>query len=101
MLITHNHFNQVNIIFHMAATVRFDEKLEKATAINVRATKDVSLLAQKMTRLKSFIHVSTAFSNCVHNVIEERVYPTPMHYNYLLDVSEHFDSFLLEKLTPW
>lgn len=85
----------------MAATVRFDEKLKTATSINVRATKVLAQLAQKMMRLKSFIHVSSVFANCIHNVIEEKVYPPPMHYSYLLDISEQFDDFLLENMTSW
>ena len=28
-----------NVVFHVAATVRFDEKLSKSIAINVRGTK--------------------------------------------------------------
>ena len=31
--------NQTNVVFHVAATVRFDENLSKAIAINVRGTK--------------------------------------------------------------
>ena len=31
--------SETNVVFHVAATVRFDEKLSKAIAINVRGTK--------------------------------------------------------------
>ena len=30
---------KTNVVFHVAATVRFDEKLSKAITINVRGTK--------------------------------------------------------------
>lgn len=43
---------EVNVIFHMAATVRFDESLRKATVINVRATKDVLQLAKQILNFK-------------------------------------------------
>lgn len=39
------------IIFHVAATVRFDEKLKLALAINVNGTKEVMLLSKTMKSL--------------------------------------------------
>lgn len=44
--------DEVNVVFHVAATVRFDEKLRKATNINVRATRDVMKLCSNMKDLK-------------------------------------------------
>lgn len=42
----------VNIIFHCAATIRFDEKLKLAFDINVHGTIEVIELAKQMTALK-------------------------------------------------
>jgi fatty acyl-CoA reductase len=42
----------VNIVFHMAATVRFDEKLPVAVATNVLGTRDLMLLCQNCTKIK-------------------------------------------------
>jgi fatty acyl-CoA reductase len=42
----------VTHIFHVAATVRFDEKLRLAIGINVMGTHNVLELAKQMTRLK-------------------------------------------------
>ena len=44
--------DNVNIIFHCAATVRFDEKLRQAVNINVRGTKLMLLFAKEMKNLK-------------------------------------------------
>ena len=41
-----------NVVFHVAATVRFDEKIRLATAINVKATVDLLKLARTMPNLK-------------------------------------------------
>ena len=41
-----------HIVFHGAATVRFDESLRQAVNINVRGTKLVVLLAKQMKNLK-------------------------------------------------
>jgi len=44
--------NEVNIIFHGAATVRFDEHIRVAMTINVLGTRELLNLARKMTNLK-------------------------------------------------
>lgn len=44
--------DEANIVFHVAATVRFDEKLRLAVAINVNGTRDVLDLCRQMRKLK-------------------------------------------------
>lgn len=44
----------VNIIFHMAATVRFEEKLSTAININVKSTKFLLKFAQKLPNFKVY-----------------------------------------------
>jgi alcohol-forming fatty acyl-CoA reductase len=44
----------VNVVFHAAATVRFDEKLRLAYSINVQGTRDLLKLCDKMENLKVF-----------------------------------------------
>ena len=41
-----------HIVFHGAATVRFEETVTNAVEINVRGTKLMLLLAKEMTNLK-------------------------------------------------
>jgi alcohol-forming fatty acyl-CoA reductase len=53
--------NEVEIVFHAAADVRFDESLKEATEINIRGTREIMLLSQRMLNLNVFIYVSTAF----------------------------------------
>lgn len=42
----------VNIVLHSAATVRFDEKLKMAVAINVHGTQEIIKLAKEIVNLK-------------------------------------------------
>lgn len=42
----------VNFVFHCAATIKFNEHLEIATAINVQGTKYLLALAEEMKYLK-------------------------------------------------
>lgn len=53
---------EVSIVFHVAATVKFNEKMKLAADINVRSLKDAIYLSKKMPKLKvrilSYVWVS-------------------------------------------
>ncbi|XP_005180105.1 fatty acyl-CoA reductase wat [Musca domestica] len=66
--------DEVNVVMHCAATVRFNEPLSNATQINVAATQDLLDMAKEMKNLKAFVHVSSAFANCVVIDAEEKFY---------------------------
>lgn len=80
-------YDEVEVVIHCAATVRFDQDFRTAYYINIRSVKDLMTNARKMRKLQSFIHVSTAFSNCQQKVIEEKVYKPPM-------TAEQMDTFM-------
>lgn len=42
----------VNFVFHCAATIKFNEPLELATKINIQGTENLLSLASKMKNLK-------------------------------------------------
>lgn len=65
----------VNIIFHCAANVKFVDKLKNAINNNVAGTLRVLLLAQKMKQLKVFSHMSTIASHSYQFHLDERYYP--------------------------
>ncbi|XP_017770686.1 PREDICTED: uncharacterized protein LOC108558317 [Nicrophorus vespilloides] len=90
---------EVNIILHSAATVRFDEHLTIATNINVRAIRDLIAMAKKMPQLKSFIHISTVYSNCIRKEIDENFYEASMKGNNLIDLIECLDENLISDIT--
>lgn len=90
----------VSIVFHSAATVKFDEPLQLAVAINIIATRDLLVLAKGMSNLKAFIHVSTAYSNCHLKKIDETFYTPSIEGNKLITLSECLEGSQLERLTP-
>ncbi|XP_030379539.1 fatty acyl-CoA reductase wat-like isoform X2 [Scaptodrosophila lebanonensis] len=92
--------DNVNIVFHMAATVRFDEKLKTAMKINVNAAHDIMLLCKEMSNLKSVVHVSTAYTQCPQKIIEEKFYPPPSDAKNLMLMTECIPDKLLEHITP-
>lgn len=91
---------EVNVVFHMAATVRFDEKLKIAMQINVQACKDVMQICSEMLHLKSVVHVSTAYTQCPQRRIEERFYAPPIDSGKVLVLTECASDKLLESITP-
>jgi len=44
--------NNVNFVFHCAATIRFNESIQIATKINIQGTENVVTLATNMINLK-------------------------------------------------
>lgn len=92
--------SNVNIIFHAAATVRFDENLKLAFSINVNGTRGVLDLAREMENLKSMIHISTAYANCHLSRIEEKFYDYPINYGTLEQILEKVDAKAAEGITP-
>ncbi|XP_035788289.1 fatty acyl-CoA reductase wat-like isoform X2 [Anopheles albimanus] len=65
---------ETEIVFNVLASVKFNESIRNAIATNVGGTRKVLLLAKRMVRLKTVVHVSTLYSNCDRPTIEERVY---------------------------
>lgn len=65
---------KVNIVFHGAATVKFNEPLKVAMNLNTRGTERVIELCTGMINLISFIHVSTAYSNPEQAEVDEIIY---------------------------
>ncbi|XP_050301949.1 fatty acyl-CoA reductase wat-like [Anthonomus grandis grandis] len=91
---------EVNVVFHVAATVRFDEKIKTAVAINIRSPRDLVRLGKEMKGLKSFVHVSTVYGNCLNSYIEERIYDPPIDGNKLILMTENVPEKMLDELTP-
>ncbi|XP_031331140.1 fatty acyl-CoA reductase wat-like [Photinus pyralis] len=91
---------KVNCIFHFAATVRFDQKIRTAAYINVRATRDLLRMANRMFNLKSFVYMSTAYSYCVQRDIGEEFYKPPITGENLLKLVDSCSDDFLDKITP-
>lgn len=69
--------DEVDVIVHNGATVKFDEIISVALKINVMATKHMLDLAMECKHIQSFVYVSTAYSHCYRQHIEEQFYGSP------------------------
>ncbi|CAL9697038.1 unnamed protein product [Knipowitschia caucasica] len=90
----------IHIVFHCAATIRFNEPLKDAMQLNVLATQKMLALGRKMKQLEIFLHVSTAYANCDRELIEEVIYPPPVDYRKLIDTLDWMDDDMVAVMTP-
>lgn len=83
---------EVNVVVHSAASVRFDDSLQRAVLLNTRGAREVAALALGMPELRVLVHVSTTYCNTHQPVIEEKVYPMPTEtradWNQVIQVAE-------------
>lgn len=67
------------------ASVNFNNPLNDAIKTNVLATEKVVDLAKAAESLKSFIHVSTLFSNINGYNVDEKIYPCSLSYQKFIE----------------
>uniref|UniRef100_V5GSY3 Fatty acyl-CoA reductase n=1 Tax=Anoplophora glabripennis TaxID=217634 RepID=V5GSY3_ANOGL len=89
----------VNVVFHSAATIKFDEKLKLSVTINVLGTQRLVELCKKMNHLECLVHVSTAYCNCDRSEVKEVVYPPSIGPNQITSLVDVLDEDLLDSLT--
>lgn len=92
--------SKVSVIFHSAATVKFEEPLNVAVENNVVSVDNLINLANKLVNLESLVHVSTAYSNCDRKRVEEVFYSTPIEADKLMDMSQWMKPEMLDKISP-
>ncbi|XP_063912618.1 fatty acyl-CoA reductase wat-like [Zophobas morio] len=97
--------NETTCVFHIAANVNFQQTI-KESSYNVKATKEMITLAGKMEKLKIFVYVSTAYSNCLNNHIRDEIYQPPIKAQAFLDLvdscnEDDLENTLLAYLNKW
>ncbi|KAK9295205.1 hypothetical protein QLX08_010398 [Tetragonisca angustula] len=90
--------HNVNIVFHVAATVRFNEPLNVAVDTNTKGTARVIQLCKELKHVISVVHVNTAYSNAYLSEIEEKVYTTCLAPSAVIDICESKDKTLIDLL---
>ncbi|XP_050422287.1 fatty acyl-CoA reductase wat-like isoform X2 [Adelges cooleyi] len=93
--------NEVNIVIHSAATVRFDEHLRKAVKINIIALQDILKISREIKNLKAVVHISTAYSNCAgRKSVDEVFYDLPISGDNLIQVVNNLNDEFINNVTP-
>nr|CAD7585957.1 unnamed protein product [Timema genevievae] len=110
---------EVSVVFHSAATVKFDEMLKQSVNINMLGTKRLVQLCHRILGLedrtsvslsitglatcirgKALIHVSTAYCNCDRPEVDEVIYSPPYDPEHIIQCMEWMDDDLVNTVTP-
>lgn len=91
---------EVSLIYHCAASVRFDEPLRKAVLLNARGTKLVLQLARECKKLDLFVYVSTAYSHLLEKELFEKPYPPPADPDKVIKTCEWLSAEDIDAITP-
>lgn len=92
--------NEVNIFIHCAATLKFNEHLREAFDINVQCPRRILRLCKTMRKLQAMVHISTAYTNCDHTIIEERIYDQRIHYKDMEASLRWMSDEAITRMTP-
>ncbi|XP_014485818.1 PREDICTED: putative fatty acyl-CoA reductase CG5065 [Dinoponera quadriceps] len=90
----------VSVVFHSAATVKFDEALKLSVTINMLGTKRLVQLCHRMHNVEALVHVSTAYCNCDRNDVAEEIYPLGKEPEQVIALTKWMDDKMVEDLTP-
>ncbi|XP_077559528.1 fatty acyl-CoA reductase 1-like isoform X1 [Haemaphysalis longicornis] len=92
-------FKRVSVVFHSAATVKFDEPLKRAVDLNVLGTRRVVDLCKKMPNLRALVHISTAYCNCDKPEVDEVVYTPPIDPSKIIEAAEWMDDKMMDMMS--
>ncbi len=84
----------VSVVFHSAASVRFDDPLHEAVIMNTRGTRELMLFAETLPNLLTLVHVSTTYFNPRQSVVCERPYPANGDWKATVQLAEDFPDVL-------
>uniref|UniRef100_A0A1I8NAX1 Fatty acyl-CoA reductase n=1 Tax=Musca domestica TaxID=7370 RepID=A0A1I8NAX1_MUSDO len=90
----------VNLIFHVAACVRFDDHFRNSVFLNTRGTHEMVKIAEGLTKLRAFIHVSTTYAHPDRRTVEEKIYPPYADWRTTIKLAETYDDETLDLLFP-
>ena len=95
--------DNVSVVFHSAATVRFDEDLKFAVDMNINGPRQMLKVCRQMKHLEAVVHVSTAFCNPEKEEADEVIYPSPdqtIDPIKLVELINFLPNALVNKWTP-
>jgi fatty acyl-CoA reductase len=91
---------KVTVLIHIAATVRFQERLKVAVNLNIKGVKRMIELAHDLKKCVSFTHCSTAYTHTYKETIREQLYDPTFSVDKLMEITELLDVDQCDALTP-
>ncbi|XP_066144466.1 putative fatty acyl-CoA reductase CG8306 [Euwallacea fornicatus] len=90
----------VNVIFHSAASLDFGDPFQTSININLLGTRRVTELAKQCSNLKALVHVSSAYVNAFKLEVDEILYPLTKDPEELIDLVSKLSPEEIEVKTP-
>lgn len=90
----------VSIIFHSAASVRFDDTLKYAVFMNTRGTREIMEFAKSLRSIKVVMHVSTTYSHPELKTVGEKIHEPYVDWQKTIKICENMDESVLDVMTP-
>ncbi|XP_020291379.1 putative fatty acyl-CoA reductase CG8306 [Pseudomyrmex gracilis] len=92
--------NNIQVVFHSAATLDFEADLKTTTNINLLGTRRIIELCREIKYLKVLVYVSSAYVSTMWQNVDEKVYPVPIDANSLIKLVDTLDIATLNEKTP-
>lgn len=92
--------DNVNVIFHSAATLDFADGLKPTVQINLLGTRRVVEIATQCHNLNAFVHVSSAYVNSFRLQSDEVIYPLTDDPEKIIKLVEELSEEELDQKTP-
>lgn len=92
-------FNTVNIVFNIAASVKFNAPLKQNLEDNYFGTRNLLELSTKFKKLISFVHVSTFYVNTHLSHVEEIVLPMEKDFEKTAHLIKNTQCSELDKIS--
>jgi fatty acyl-CoA reductase len=78
----------VDIVFHLAGTADLDQDLKTSILVNVLGLRQTINLVRQFKGLEAFVYVSSIYANGNKSFIEEKVYPSSVEPQKILNLLE-------------
>ncbi|XP_072143728.1 putative fatty acyl-CoA reductase CG5065 [Dermacentor andersoni] len=87
--------DNVSVVFHSGAAIKFNEPLRKAVEVNLSGTRRVLDLCRQMPNICALVHVSTAYCNYDKPDVHEVIYSPCENYQKIIEDFQFRRKFLL------
>lgn len=93
--------DNVSVILHIAATIKFTEEIKTAAAMNISGPMEIIKLARELKNLASVVHTSTAYTHTYRSDIPDNKFLKPTYDTQkLLDMLENSTTEVANAATP-
>jgi len=89
----------VDVVFHLAGTVKLDQDIKTSLLVNVVGLQKTINMCKKMPNLQAFVYVSSIYANSTGSYIEERIYPSKVEPQKILNLLEWMEDDWLDLAT--